>query len=197
MEERQNAIPDYLRHSFQTAMAAASLRHRHVYFGTLAGPPWIYIDIRRLDCESLHQSRKRHFLRGRSRSIRSMSTVRNGKICQGIYIRKQLIVRGGMVQNIGATILAVEILANENFANAPQVQADPRILKGAIYAGKSSVKYIQHRAGLRLYRSRDCKQYWRTCNASILLGGLTVESDIIAEGCVVSVLAPIHSFVLM
>lgn len=38
-------------------------------------------------------------------------------------------------QNIGATILAVEVLSNDAFLNAAHVQADPRILKGAIYAG--------------------------------------------------------------
>lgn len=36
--------------------------------------------------------------------------------------------------NIGATILLVEIIANKRFISAPHVQADPRILKAAIFA---------------------------------------------------------------
>ena len=47
-----------------------------------------------------------------------------------------------MIQNIGATIFAVEVLSDANFQNAPHIQADPRILRGAIYAGKLSTKYL-------------------------------------------------------
>lgn len=39
-------------------------------------------------------------------------------------------------KNIGATILAVQVLKHPNFGNSAHVQNDPRILKAGLYAGK-------------------------------------------------------------
>jgi len=57
--------------------------------------------------------------------------------------------------NIGATILLVEILKDPNFLSSPRVQAEPRILKGAIFAvalgsnlGAASFVFSSSLAGL-------------------------------------------------
>lgn len=59
------------------------------------------------------------------------------------------------VANIGATILLVEILKDPNFLSSPRVQAEPRILKGAIFAvalgsnlGAASFVFSSSLAGL-------------------------------------------------
>ena len=71
----------------------------------------------------------------RNRSARTVSPVRNSECNIVVHQEeRELQLTRRVLQNIGATILAVEVLNNDSFLSAPHVQADPRILRGAIYA---------------------------------------------------------------
>lgn len=90
-----------------------------------------------------------------------------------------------VVQNIGATILAVEVLNSDRFQGAAHIQADPRILKGAVYAGTGcSPPHAQ--AQLTRFYSRNGKQYRCTGDIAIFSGRSLVAPHTLTERSVSS-----------